>query len=136
MLWRLLFPSWAFFDRVVAVPALEVRTVDRVGDRTPWRPALRAPSRGVLALLYHPKGTLHLAQQGVVDRFAAECAMDEADETTTALVAALARVAVGDAEGVAWQWRVVESTPSAMAPAQVVFCSDELPVHDTPPDAR
>lgn len=89
MLLRLLFPSWAFFDAVREVPVLEAR----LGEGA-WRTVLRAPRRGMGALLYHPAGTSHLALQSVVDRFALECEHGTIDPVTKALVGAMVERAV------------------------------------------
>jgi len=107
VLFRLLFPSWAFFDAVHDVPILEAR----VG--TEWRPVLHAPGRDAAAVLFHPAGTAHLALQSLVDRLAVECEHGTVDPVTHALVDALVARAVQAWRDVApepfdrWSWRVV-----------------------------
>ncbi|AMW05998.1 hypothetical protein [Gemmatimonas phototrophica] len=117
MLWRLLFPSWAFFDAITDVPRLEIRGLTENGVAGPWRAALAAPARGRWAVLYHPEGTAHLAMQAIVDRLAVEQESGEHDGTTVALVAAVAAWSLeertherSDHTGAAhgqWQWRIV-----------------------------
>lgn len=114
MLLRLLFPSWAFFDAVTEVPALEACVRDGAG-RDAWRAVLQAPSRSLLSLLYNPEGTTHLALQGVVDRLAVECEHGAVNDVTRDLVAAIAEGAVREWGGAGepsrpWAWRVV-ATP-------------------------
>ena len=107
VLFRLLFPSWAFFDAVHDVPVLEAR----VG--TEWRAVLHAPGRGAAAVLFHPAGTTHLALQSLVDRLAMECEHGAVDPVTHALVDALVARAVQSWRDAArepfdrWSWRVV-----------------------------
>ena len=117
MLWRLLFPSWAFFDAITDVPRLEIRGLTEDGVAGPWRAVLAAPARGRWATVYHPEGTAHLAMQAIVDRLAVEQESGAHDDTTVALVAAVAAWSLeerthelsGRTVGAhaQWQWRVV-----------------------------
>lgn len=130
ILLRLLFPSWAFFDRVVSIPALEVRTFGASGVASAWHPALAAPTRGARHALVHPDGTRHLALQGLVDRLATEVEQDDTDPVSVALVAALARHAIGTTTDATWQWRIVTAAPGSPARARVLHCSDVLAAHE------
>jgi hypothetical protein len=127
VLLRLLFPSWAFFDTVAAVPTLEVRVLD--GDRwSDWLGVLQAPPRPLRSLLYNPEGTLHLALQQVVDRFAVEQSHEVQDTVTHDMTAAIAERAAHQwiATGEAWAWRVVMVMPGADADQRVLYTSDTV----------
>lgn len=118
MLLRLLFPSWAFFDAVTAVPRLEVRVMVPgavVPDVAPgdWEPALVVSRRGLRHLLYNPEGTETLALQAIIDGLAVECEAGIEDPVTRGLVERVAARAVRTLEAAApdrhrrWQWQVV-----------------------------
>jgi hypothetical protein len=126
MLWRLLFPSWAFFDRVSSVPRLETRSLDPQGTPSRWQAAMSAPRRGAGSVLYHPAGTVHLAMQSLVERCAAELDDDITDATTQALVESLARWTRRDEPIGPWQWRVV--LVEGQAP-RVLYTSEMLDEH-------
>lgn len=132
VLLRLLFPSWAFFDRVSEVARLELRTLDHGGAFAPWRSALMAPSRTLLALVYHPRGTAHLAQQSAVERFAVGVEEQEFDQVAHDIVAAIAWQAVSAATPAStpWQWRVVAVDHAVPSDVRVVF---ESTVQSMPP---
>lgn len=113
VLLRLLFPSWAFFDRVTEVPLLQARVNAPDGTLGPWRDVLHAPPRTWRSVLYHPEGTAHLALQSVVDRFAVSCLQGEPDDISRDLVAAIAERQVrawilpSDQPLGTWQWRII-----------------------------
>jgi hypothetical protein len=123
VLLRLLFPSWAFFDRVTEVARLELRTLEHGGVFTPWRSALIPPSRRLLALVYHPQGTAHLAQQSAVERFAVGVDAQVFDQVAHDIVAAIAgrAVSVATPGSTPWQWRVVAVDHAAPSDVRVVF---------------
>ena len=116
MLLRLLFPSWAFFDRVTEVPLLQARVTAHDGTRGPWRDVLQVPPRTWRSVLYHPEGTAHLALQSAVDRLAVSCLQGEPDDLSRNLVAAIAEqqvrawIASGDQPSDRWQWRIVAAS--------------------------
>lgn len=124
VLLRLLFPSWAFFDRVTEVPRLELQTFDERGVPSPWRAVLTAPPRTPLALVFHPHGTAHLAQQSAVERFAVGADRQEIDAVAHDVVAAIARRALSPATATSWRWRVVAVDHSALSVPRVLFESD------------
>jgi hypothetical protein len=124
VLLRLLFPSWAFFDRVTEVPRLELQTFDERGGPSSWREALTAPPRTPLALVYHPHGTAHLAQQSAVERFAVGAERQEFDAVARDVVAAIARRALSPATATSWRWRVVAVDHTALSVPRVLFESD------------
>ena len=124
VLLRLLFPSWAFFDRVTEVPRLELQTFDPHGQPSSWREALSAPTRPTLALVYHPHGTAHLAQQAAVERFAVGADLQQIDVVAHDVVAAIARRALSPATATSWRWRVVAVDHTALSVPRVLFESD------------
>lgn len=132
MLLRLLFPSWAFFDRVTEVPLLQARVTAHDGTPGPWRDVLRAPPRTWRSVLYHPKGTAHLALQSAVDRLAASCHQGEPDDISGDLVAAIAEqqvrawIAPSDQPLGKWQWRII-AAPAAHGDAVHVICDGGPP---------
>jgi len=113
VLLRLLFPSWAFFDRVTEVPLLQARVTAHDGTRGPWRDVLQVPPRTWRSVLYHPEGTAHLALQSAVDRLAVSSLQGEPDDISRDLVAAIAEqqvrawIASGDQSMDRWQWRII-----------------------------
>ena len=129
VLLRLLFPSWAFFDRVTEVVRLELRTLDQGGAFTPWHSALLAPSRTLLALVYHPCGTAHLAQQSAVERFSVGVEEQAFDQVAHDIVAAIAwrAVSVATPGSTPWQWRVVAVDHATQSDARVIFESAVQP---------
>lgn len=107
MLLRLLFPSWAFFDRVTDIPTLEIRRGSTEDGRAPWTSALSAPARSLRHVVYNPEGTAHLLLQSAVDRFAVDAEQGRIDPVTRDIVAAIAERAVAPGPSSRWQWRVV-----------------------------
>ena len=83
---RALLPSWRFFDRAVASPALWVRQVDDGGDGA-WRP-IAAPPRRWSGWAFAPAGNLALAYHAIVEQLVAELgeleleSSDDADPAT------------------------------------------------------
>lgn len=131
MLFRLLFPSWAFFDAVTDVPRLEVRRTspDSAGE---WTAALQAPSRRWWNVLYHPDGTAHLAMQSAVDRLAVERESGPPDPVSHGIVEAIAHRVVHagqrvgmlpntDERGHCWQWRLVAVDVRHPAAVRVLY---------------
>ena len=114
---RALFPSWRFFDRVVASPRLLVRYDDGA-----WQPIDSAP-RPAGTALFAPRANLALAYQSVVDQLVHELgeldlegeAPDDGIErdprvttlVTYELVGRIARSVVP--AGARYQWKVVLS---------------------------
>lgn len=127
MLLRLLFPSWAFFDTVAAVPVLEVRVLQG-GTWSAWHGVLQAPPRTLRSVLYNPEGTMHLALQQVIDRFAVEHEHEAPDAVTRDMVESIAeraaRAAIG--AGNAWSWRVRMEMPGTDTASRVLFTSATL----------
>lgn len=106
---RALLPSWRFFDRAVAAPALLVRIADG-----PWQP-LPVPPRRFWCWAFAPAGNLALAYQSAVEQLVAQ--IDELDDSTDhddpkitslvgwALVNDIARGAARDVPRL--QWKIV-----------------------------
>ncbi len=129
VLLRLLFPSWAFFDRVTEVARLELRTLDHRGAFTPWCSALVPPTRSLLALVYHPRGTAHLAQQSAVERFSVGVEEQTFDQVAHDIVEAIAwrAVSVATSGATPWQWRVVAVDHAVQSDVRVIFESAVQP---------
>lgn len=70
--WRVLVPSWRFFDAEDAAFVLEVRTLSVEGEATPFVPAIPPAPRGPLALLFAPEHNLRLACHDLVERWVLE----------------------------------------------------------------
>lgn len=68
-LWRLIIPSWRFFDRAGDTAILYVR---KTGSAAPWTPVLVPPTRNLGNLFLNPTGNLYLACQGLVNRLVEE----------------------------------------------------------------
>jgi hypothetical protein len=134
VLLRLLFPSWAFFDRVTEVPRLQARVTAHDGTLGPWHDLLQAPPRTWRSVLYHPEGTTHLALHSAVDRLAMECTLGEPDATSRALVVAIvehevrARFAQDDQPAGRWEWRII-AAPAVPTDGDAVrvMCGGGLP---------
>jgi hypothetical protein len=132
VLLRLLFPSWAFFDRVTEVPLLQARVTAHDGTPGPWRDVLPAPPRTWRSVLYHPAGTAHLALQSAVDRLAVSSLQGEQDVISRELVAAIAEHQVrawnapSDQPSDRWQWRII-AVPAGHGDAPHVICDGGLP---------
>jgi hypothetical protein len=132
VLLRLLFPTWAFFDRVTEVPLLQARVTAHDGTPGPWRDVMQAPPRTWRSALYHPEGTAHLALQGAVDRLAVSCHQGEPDDVSRDLVAAIAErqvrawIAQGDQPMDRWQWRII-AVPADPGDAVHVICDGAFP---------
>lgn len=86
---------------------------------------MAAPPRTMRSVVYHPRGTMHLALQSVVDRLALECEQGAVAPLTQSLVARIAAHAVGASvagESVVWSWRVVATTVrDPAAPSRVLY---------------
>jgi hypothetical protein len=80
---RLLFPTWAFFERPHAPPLLEVLVSATNGDAV-WQPAFTSSPRRWWNLFINPLGTLVLAQQTHVERLYELCS----DEASREFIAA------------------------------------------------
>ena len=76
---RALLPSWRFFDRAVASPALWVRRADD-GDDGVWLP-IAAPARRWTGWAFAPAGNLALAYQTIVEQLVAELGELELEAT-------------------------------------------------------
>lgn len=66
MWWRILIPTWRFFDS--AGPGVELW----VCENGEWRKFLRPPPRRWFQLFYNPQWTLFHAHQNLVERMAVE----------------------------------------------------------------
>lgn len=60
--WRILIPTWRFFDRIGSEPNLWVRVDDR------WIELLTAPKVNLFTLLFNAKGNLHHAHINLLER--------------------------------------------------------------------
>lgn len=94
---RLLFPSWAFFDRAGDPPVLEMRVLASDTPPEGWQPVVQAPPRRWWHLLFNPHGTLALAEQTLVERWHAELEEGAETEVTRALVERLVTVSAREA---------------------------------------
>ena len=84
---RLLFPTWAFFERPHAPPLLEVLVSATNGD-TAWQPALIPSPRRWWQLFVNPLGTLVLAEQTHVERLYELCSDESVDRASREFFAA------------------------------------------------
>lgn len=99
---RLVFPSWAFFDRLGEPAALELRP----DGATAWLPAVVPVPRRWWHVVWHPAGTRTLAAQGVVERAVAE--HDGRLPATAATAVQLERLAAALARPIGrCDWRLV-----------------------------
>jgi len=71
-LFRVLLPSWRFFEDIAPAPRLWCRVARRGEDFGGWRELLSAPTRGAGALLLNPAGNLHLACHAALEQFQSE----------------------------------------------------------------
>ena len=71
-LFRVLLPSWRFFEDIAPTPRLWCRVATRDADFGPWRELLRGPTRRAGALILNPGGNLHLACHAVLEQFQGE----------------------------------------------------------------
>lgn len=76
-LWRLLIPSWRFFDRAGDTAILYVRKDGKKPNENQWQPVLHPPSRTLANLFLNPQGNLYLAAQGMVTRLAEEISQNQ-----------------------------------------------------------
>ena len=67
-LFRALFPSWRFFEDLVALPLLEYRVAKTGTELGPWQMALDKPGRKLSSLFVNAEGTLYLACNGVLQQ--------------------------------------------------------------------
>jgi hypothetical protein len=121
---RALLPSWRFFDRVTAPPALLIRIAAPDGELGAWHPAAFAREPVALRWLIAPRHNLALAYHAVVERLVLELgeldlaetdeAVDqrsgliERDPAVTGLVSyqLVARIAAEAARGASHQWKI------------------------------
>ena len=68
---RALLPSWRFFDRAVASPALWLRMANEDDGADTWRP-ITPPARPWTRWAFAPAGNLALAYQAIVEQLVAE----------------------------------------------------------------
>ena len=71
-LFRVLLPSWRFFEDIAPAPRLWCRVAAHGGDFGPWRELLRGSTRCAGALLLNPAGNLHLACHAALEQFQSE----------------------------------------------------------------
>jgi hypothetical protein len=74
---RVLFPSWRFFDELGGVPSLFYRTVQN-GEMGPWQDCLPNQSRNAFSFLLNPTGNLRMASLSLVEQLVSE--IQETDE--------------------------------------------------------
>lgn len=67
-LFRVLFPSWRFFESIAPAPNLSYRVAHAGEDFGGWRDALPPVERTPLSLLLNARGNLQLAAQSLVER--------------------------------------------------------------------
>lgn len=65
-LFRVLFPSWRFFEDIAAVPVLHYRCENSSGEFSAWREALRRPQREMLGIFCNPQTNLYHACQSLL----------------------------------------------------------------------
>lgn len=68
-LWRMIIPSWRFFDRAGDTAILYARSS---ASKELWKPVLVQPTRTLVNLFLNPSSNLYLACQGLVNRLAEE----------------------------------------------------------------
>jgi len=69
---RVLIPSWLFFDDVDEGFEVWVRMPTSISDLGEWMPALAPAPRGVLQLFHNPQGNLRLYQLSCFERLLSE----------------------------------------------------------------
>ena len=62
LLFRIFFPSWAFFDEIGHTASLNYRT----SEDTPWIPMPASPKTKLGNLFLNPKGNLYLAKNNLL----------------------------------------------------------------------
>lgn len=71
MFFKLLFPSWKFFEDFRTFPKLHYRFGLTPSVYSPWRPYSPEVKSNALTLLLNAEGNLRLYGQSLIDRFAA-----------------------------------------------------------------
>lgn len=71
-LWRVLLPSWRFFEAEDARFLLEVRIARSEQEPSPFAPALPPRPRGPISLVFAPEHNLRLACHDLIERFVLE----------------------------------------------------------------
>ncbi len=119
-LFRVLIPSWRFFDKIEYLPALVYR-VKPMGETSfgPWSPLVFREGRGLANLLLDSQGNLRMACNSLVERLMSD--LEDWDETrsegfsqtvTYRLVARLVRSQIQkEPIGTAYQFKVGRVTP-------------------------
>lgn len=78
-LFRALFPSWRFFDRLEHVPKIFVRMHSGDGNWSEWTPLFQRWSRSVVNLFFNPQGNLEFAFHSLTEQLISD--LNEADLT-------------------------------------------------------
>ncbi len=69
MLFRVLFPSWRFFEEFGSLPALSYRIKTKPSqDFGPWMSAIPSPKRPWHSLFLNPEGNLFLAFHSLLEQ--------------------------------------------------------------------
>lgn len=104
-LFRVLFPSWRFFDSAAPTPRLMVRTAQPGEPLGAYHDALPALPRRWSALFLNAEGNLRLAYHGLLERLVSDLAeLDEGDAESARqllsyeLVVNLARASLRDVQ--------------------------------------
>jgi hypothetical protein len=71
-LFRVLLPSWRFFEDIAPTPRLWCRVATHGDEFGPWRELLQGPTRHAVALLLNPTGNLHLACHAALEQLQSE----------------------------------------------------------------
>ncbi|MFN8392472.1 MAG: hypothetical protein U0136_19420 [Bdellovibrionota bacterium] len=79
-LFRVVLPSWRFFDQPCDIPRLRYRVSMQNGSLGEWREALQPPPRRWWNLFFNPKGTAYLACHSLLRQLETEIGeLDPAD---------------------------------------------------------
>jgi hypothetical protein len=86
-LFRVLLPSWRFFEEIAPAPHLLCRFGSDHGDLGPWQVLLQSRSRTPLNLMLNARGNLRLACHSVLEHLQDDLETLPADRDPTDLVA-------------------------------------------------
>jgi hypothetical protein len=99
-LWRLLLPSWRFFDDATTGIVLKVRVTTVGGVSAQWLELLSPPVRRPWHLIWNPAGNRTLAAYSLVERYLQDSVEEGlGSETSYELVRALVRTELEDLGG-------------------------------------
>jgi hypothetical protein len=85
-LFRVLWPSWRFFEDIAPAPRLFGRVAARGEDFGAWRELLPGPARRPSALFLNAAGNLHLACHAVLEQFQSELEEASPDAPVSELI--------------------------------------------------